>query len=161
MCRILPPIGIVMFCIGYGLGFGPVTFNLLGEIFPTRVRGIGTSITMSTRCMSIFVFLKLYPATIGAFGMHGLFMMHSLFCGLAVVFYSLCIPETKGLTLSQVEKLFMSAKDKAVFEQKEAEAANMTVKPPTSIKEKADVLSEIKKGQETTEQLFNKTMNRD
>ncbi|KAK9948645.1 hypothetical protein M0R45_004212 [Rubus argutus] len=93
---------VALFCIG----LGPITWVYSTEIFPLKLRAQGTSVGVAVnRVVNAAVsmsFISIYKAiTIG-----GAFFMFAGISVLAWVFFFLCLPETKGRSLEEMEMLF-------------------------------------------------------
>ncbi len=87
----------------YAVTLAPVTWVLISEIFPNRVRAHGVSAAVSALWIASFLLTYTFPLMNRALGTGGVFVTYGLIClaGLALVFY--CVPETKGRTLDQIE----------------------------------------------------------
>lgn len=56
----MPLCSLIVFMIGYSLGFGCIPFLLMGEIFPTKQRSVLSSIAGSFNLGAMFVVIKTY-----------------------------------------------------------------------------------------------------
>ncbi|XP_077287203.1 facilitated trehalose transporter Tret1-like [Arctopsyche grandis] len=104
----LPLISLIVFMVGFSLGFGCIPFLLLGELFATKHRGSLSAIAGSFNLFTMFVVIKTYHSLQGLLTSAGTFWMYSLFCAVSVAFVALCVPETKGITLEEIEKRFQT-----------------------------------------------------
>ncbi len=103
--RGLPVLLITLCTIGcYALTLAPVTWVLISEIFPNRVRGIGVSISVSALWSASFVLTFTFPILNRALGSAGTFWTYAGICLAGFFFVFLCVPETKGKTLEQIER---------------------------------------------------------
>lgn len=84
----------------------PVTWLMLSEIFPTRFRGIGMGTAVF--CMWIFNFLISlgFPVLLDKTGLSITFLVFVALGILLITFAARYLPETKGLTLEQLEQRF-------------------------------------------------------
>lgn len=106
------PIGsLVVFMIGFSLGFGGLPFLLLGELFPTHYRSQLSAMASSVNLLSMFSVIKSYHALEAALTSAGTFWMYAGFCVLAFFFVLFVVPETKGKSLAEIEQYFRG-KDK-------------------------------------------------
>jgi SP family xylose:H+ symportor-like MFS transporter len=105
---------VLTFILGYiasfALSVGPVTWVILSEIFPTRVRGRAMAIATVCLWLANLVISQTFPMMdenpwlIAHFN-HGFpFFVYGLLCLVALVFVSLCVPETKGRSLEEIER---------------------------------------------------------
>ena len=88
----------------YGATLGPVTWVVLSEIFPNRIRG--NAMALATLCLWIanFITTASFPVLKEHFGMHITFGIHAFICLSYFVFIKFKMPETKGKSLEQIEK---------------------------------------------------------
>lgn len=96
---------VYMACIA--LSICAVIWVLTPEIFPNRVRGraasIATLANWSTNAASAFIF----PWYVANFGMHSAFFTSAAICLAATLFFWFLVPETKGKSLEEIEKLWI------------------------------------------------------
>lgn len=87
----------------YATSLAPVTWVLLSEIFPNRIRGLAMSIAVSALWIACFAVTYTFPILNKLLGAAGTFWCYGAFCFLGVVFIALFVPETKGKTLEEIE----------------------------------------------------------
>jgi MFS family permease len=87
----------------YALTLAPVTWVLISEIFPTRVRSRAVSVAVGALWVASFALTYTFPLINRAFGSSGTFWGYGGVCMLGVVFVFLFVPETKGRTLEEIE----------------------------------------------------------
>ncbi|XP_055850155.1 facilitated trehalose transporter Tret1-like [Episyrphus balteatus] len=108
----LPVPALIVFNIVYCIGFGPLPWAVLGEMFPGNVKSIASSIVASTCWIFGFVITRYYPA-LDALGAFYAFWLFGIFCALGFFFVILVVMETKGLSLQQIQdKLNCKKEDK-------------------------------------------------
>ena len=88
----------------YGMSLAPITWVLISEIFPNRIRGAAVSVAVSALWIACFVLTYTFPILKGAVGMSGAFWIYAAICAGGFVFILLRVPETKGKTLEQIER---------------------------------------------------------
>ncbi|XP_054731488.1 facilitated trehalose transporter Tret1-like isoform X1 [Anastrepha obliqua] len=98
----LPVPALVLFNIVYCIGFGPLPWAVLGEMFPANVKSIASSIVASTCWILGFVVTRWYPA-LDALGSYYAFWMFAVFCVVAFFFTLFVVMETKGLSLQEIQ----------------------------------------------------------
>jgi sugar porter (SP) family MFS transporter len=87
----------------YGMSLAPVTWVLLSEIFPTRVRGLALSIAVSALWIACFVLTYTFPLFNNRLGAAGTFWLYGGICFAGFILVLLCVPETKGMSLEEIE----------------------------------------------------------
>jgi len=90
----------------YALTLAPVTWVLISEIFPNRVRSQAVSVAVSSLWIASFALTYTFPLLNNAFGTGALFGMYGFICLLGFVLVYFFVPETKGRSLEQIERLF-------------------------------------------------------
>ncbi len=88
----------------YALTLAPVTWVLIAEIFPNRVRSQAVSAAVSALWLASFALTYTFPLLNKALGTGGIFRTYGVICllGWALVFFF--VPETKGRSLEQIER---------------------------------------------------------
>jgi len=88
----------------YAMTLGPVTWTLLAEIFPHRVRGVAMATCTFALWVGCCTLTFSFPSMNAALGSSGTFWIYSCICICAFIFLFRNCPETKGKTLEQLEK---------------------------------------------------------
>ena len=88
----------------YAMTLGPVTWTLLAEIFPNRVRGIAMATCTFALWVGCCTLTFSFPSMNAALGSSGTFWIYSGICICAFVFLFRNCPETKGKSLEELEK---------------------------------------------------------
>ncbi|XP_023344596.1 uncharacterized protein LOC111713862 isoform X2 [Eurytemora carolleeae] len=112
----IPFLAILLQFTGYGLGYGVIVFNLQGEILPSDMRSFGSGLLGILDNISLFIALKTVPIMIGSIGVGGMFSTYFCFVILTLTVAYFILPETKGLSLEEIEDLYSSRKKEALFE---------------------------------------------
>jgi len=84
----------------------PVTWVVLSEIFPNRVRGAAMAIATSSLWIASFLLVIFFPILNDLLGAHGTFWLFAGICLIGFLFIRKKLPETKGKTLEEVEEFF-------------------------------------------------------
>src|SRR5271157_772466 len=101
----LPVLVLTLCTLGcFAMSLGPVTWVLISEIFPNRVRGLAVSVSVSALWIACFVLTFTFPVLNSALGSAGTFWVYAGICFGGFVFVLLRVPETKGKTLEQIER---------------------------------------------------------
>jgi sugar porter (SP) family MFS transporter len=108
---------MLLFILGYiacfAVSVGPVTWVILSEIFPTRIRG--RAMAVATVCLWIanylvsqtFPMMDQNPWLVATFHRGFPFWLYGAFCIVLFLFVRAFVPETKGKTLEQIERRWM------------------------------------------------------
>jgi len=103
---------LVVYVSGYQVGFGPISWLLISEVFPLATRGkaISCAVTLNFGSNLLVTFtLQLLQDAFDALspgkGQALLFVLYAALCVASIVFTYFCVPETKGKTLEEIEAL--------------------------------------------------------
>ncbi|KAM6237545.1 solute carrier family 2, facilitated glucose transporter member 8 isoform 1-T1 [Spheniscus humboldti] len=102
----LAVVSLGLFVAGFALGWGPVPWLVISEIFPLKARGVSSGACVLTNWVMAFLVTKEFNDFIGFLTSYGTFWLFSAFCCLNVTFTAFYIPETKGQTLEQIEAYY-------------------------------------------------------
>lgn len=97
-------LALVLAAIGcYAMSLAPVTWVVISEIFPNRVRGLAMSVAVGALWVACFVLTFTFPILNRNLGPSGTFWIYAAICALGFVFIFFRLPETKGKTLEELE----------------------------------------------------------
>lgn len=88
----------------YALTLAPVTWVVIAEIFPNRVRGAAMSIAVFSLWSACTALTFTFPYLHRALGAAGTFWLYGAICVAGFVYVALRLPETRGRSLEQIEK---------------------------------------------------------
>ena len=88
----------------YSFSLAPITWVVLSEIFPNRIRGAAMAVAVFALWAACFVLTYSFPFLNAALGSAGTFWVYCAVCviGFLVIWFRL--PETKDKTLEQIER---------------------------------------------------------
>lgn len=88
----------------YAMTLAPVTWTLLAEIFPNRIRGIAMATCTFALWVGCCTLTFSFPSMNAALGSSGTFWIYSVICIAAFTFLWYHCPETKGKSLEELER---------------------------------------------------------
>ena len=88
----------------YAMTLGPVTWTLLAEIFPHRIRGVAMATCTFALWVGCCTLTFSFPSMNAALGSSGTFWIYSSICVCAFLFLFRHCPETKGKSLEELER---------------------------------------------------------
>jgi sugar porter (SP) family MFS transporter len=92
----------------YATSIAPVTWVLISEIFPTKVRSEATTIAVVCLWLAYFILTFTFPILVQWVGsVAQTFYIYAGICLLASVFIYKKVKETKGVTLEDMENMFV------------------------------------------------------
>ena len=88
----------------YAMSLAPVTWVVLSEIFPNRIRGSAMAVATVALWLASFLLTYTFPLLNDAFGASGTFWLYGIICIYGFLFIYKKLPETKGRSLEEIEK---------------------------------------------------------
>ncbi|MCK5066941.1 MAG: sugar porter family MFS transporter [Bacteroidales bacterium] len=103
---------IVLLCIAvYAMTLAPVTWVVLSEIFPNRVRGVAMAVATTMLWVASSILVISFPYLNRGLNAHGTFWLYAGICLAGFLFIRRYLPETKGKSLEEIEKELISKND--------------------------------------------------
>jgi len=100
-----PMLFLVLAAIGcYAMSLAPVTWVVISEIFPNRIRGAAMAVAVSSLWIACFLLTDTFPMLNAKLGSAGTFWLYAAICVAGFLFIYCKLPETKGKTLEQIER---------------------------------------------------------
>jgi sugar porter (SP) family MFS transporter len=101
----LPVLLLVLAAIGcYAMSLAPVTWVVIAEIFPNRIRGAAMAVAVSSLWIACFLLTYTFPILNKRLGSAGTFWLYGAICVAGFVFIKFKLPETKGKSLEEIER---------------------------------------------------------
>ena len=88
----------------YAMSLAPVTWVVLSEIFPNRIRGAAMAVATVSLWLASFLLTYTFPLLNKALGASGTFWLYGAICVSGFLFIRFRLMETKGKTLEQIEE---------------------------------------------------------
>ena len=96
---------LVVAAIGcYAMSLAPVTWVVISEIFPNRIRGAAMSVAVTALWIASFILTYTFPLFNHSLGAATTFWLYAGICLVGFLFIRARLPETKGKTLEQIEE---------------------------------------------------------
>ncbi len=95
---------LVVAAIGcYACSLAPVTWVVISEIFPNRIRGAAMAVAVTSLWAACFILTYTFPLLNRNLGPAKTFWIYAVICVAGFLFIRIRLPETKGKTLEQIE----------------------------------------------------------
>ena len=88
----------------YSFSLAPVTWVLISEIFPNRIRGAAISVAVAALWIACFILTFCFPLLEKRLGLSATFWLYGSICAAGFFFILFRVPETKGKSLEQIER---------------------------------------------------------
>ncbi len=89
----------------YAMTLAPITWVVLSEIFPNRIRGAAMAVATSALWIACFILTYTFPILNKILKASGTFWLYAIICVAGFILILKKLPETKGKTLEEIEKM--------------------------------------------------------
>jgi SP family galactose:H+ symporter-like MFS transporter len=96
-------LAVIVYIFGFAVSWGPVVWLVCSEIFPLEGREVGMTITTMVNWTFAGLVMANALTFMETFGNASIFYLFSGFCVVAIVFVAAFVPETRGITLEEME----------------------------------------------------------
>ncbi|XP_059305171.1 D-xylose-proton symporter-like 3, chloroplastic isoform X2 [Lycium ferocissimum] len=105
----LVAVGALLLYVGcYQISFGPISWLMVSEIFPLRTRGKGISLAVLTNFGSNAIVTFAFSPLKELLGAENIFLLFGVIALLSLLFVVTSVPETKGLSLEEIESKILN-----------------------------------------------------
>ncbi|CAK9821297.1 Facilitated trehalose transporter Tret1 [Anthophora retusa] len=108
--NLLPVVDVIIFQVTFQIGLGTLPNALIGELFPTEVKGAAGAIVTIFDGILGFAVSKLYQVIGDSLGSYTVYYFFSVSCFLAFLMVFFFVPETKGRTYREIQALLAGEK---------------------------------------------------
>ncbi|XP_010114764.1 PREDICTED: solute carrier family 2, facilitated glucose transporter member 10, partial [Chlamydotis macqueenii] len=121
-------LSMMAFVSAFSVGFGPMTWLVLSEIYPAGIRGRAFAFCNSFNWAANLLISLSFLDLIDAIGFSWMFLLYGLMGVMAVIFIYLFVPETKGQSLEEIDQQFSRKRvwEGNVFKQRRGRGASCT-----------------------------------
>jgi len=95
---------ILLYIGSFAASYGPVTWVVISEIFPIKMRGVAMSVATFALWVAVNLVTQMFPIMLEKVGPAGTFWIFGAMALLSFAFVWTRVPETKGRTLEEIEK---------------------------------------------------------
>ncbi|CAI6094637.1 unnamed protein product [Clonostachys chloroleuca] len=131
----------------FGATWGPVSWTLVAEIFPLSIRSKGSSIGASSNWLNNFAVAFYVPPMFEKLEW-GTYIFFAVFLAGSIVWIYFCLPETKGATLEEMDRVFGShtgEEDAILLNEARRDVGLLDLLEQDAIKAEKDMLNENEK----------------
>lgn len=94
---------LVSYIVCFAISLGPIGWILVSEVFPLKIRGVAMSMCTVANFGFNFFVVSSFPVLLHRIGGAYTFWMFAIVSFLCIIFVYYCVPETKGISLEQIE----------------------------------------------------------
>lgn len=100
----LPLTSVCVFIVVFSLGYGPIPWMMVGELFAPHIKGFASSLSCVLNWILAFIVTRFYTDLALSFGIHTTFWIFAVVSAIGTVFVFFIVPETKGKTLDEIQR---------------------------------------------------------
>lgn len=97
---------LFLYMLVFGMTYGPVPWAMPAEIFPSALRAKGVAWSTCSNWLNNFIIGLITPPLIQNTRGFGAYTFFAFFCALSFVWGWFCVPETKGRSLEDMDRVF-------------------------------------------------------
>lgn len=101
---------VLIYIASFAMSLGPVTWVFVAEIYPNRIRSEAMSVAVVFLWAAVFVVSFTFPYMLNVFGGGTAFLIFGIMCIIYLIFLFTKVPETKGKSLEELEKILIHTK---------------------------------------------------
>jgi MFS transporter, SP family, galactose:H+ symporter len=96
-------VALLLYIASFAISLGPLPHLMMSEVFPLSVRGAGMSLSSCSNWGFNFIVVFLFPLMLATIGLAGAFTLFAIVCLGGILFTMALLPETRGVSLEQIE----------------------------------------------------------
>lgn len=108
--NVLMLVSVFLFLASFAFSLGPLKFVVASEIFPAAIRGRAMALSITVMWGADLIVGQLTPVLLERWGIGQTFWVFACFCVLAFLAVYRLLPETRGMTLEEIEENWQSKK---------------------------------------------------
>ena len=102
--RYVATASVMVYIACFAFSLGPVTWIMVSEILPLRIRGLAMSICTVSNFFFNFIIVLSFPVLLQHIGEAHTFWIYAGICFISLFFFHFYVPETKGRSLEEIER---------------------------------------------------------
>lgn len=102
----LPLTSLIVYIAAFSVGYGPIPWVLMGEMFSLEVRAAASGLAILTNWGTAFIVTLIFDPLQDAIHEYGTYWMFAGICVVNTIFCVMVVPETKGKTLQEIAAHF-------------------------------------------------------
>ncbi|CAL1688650.1 unnamed protein product [Lasius platythorax] len=102
----MPPTWTALFFVAFNIGVGPISWALLGDIFPMQIRETAVAFAATFNWLLCLIATMTFGEMLDALGVTKIMWLFAGFCWLAGIFCALLVKDTRGHSLAKIQESF-------------------------------------------------------
>lgn len=113
----IPLVSLITYNLFFAVGYGPIPWILLGELFPLRVKGFASGLSTAFNWFCAFLITKEFSHMLTSMGQYGTYFFFATSCLFSCIFVFIFLPETKGHSFDEIEEMFASKPTHVILDE--------------------------------------------
>lgn len=102
---LIPLASIIFYMMCFSIGYGPILWMLLSELFAPNIKGVATGVVIFLTWTLSFLVTYAFPLICTSYGENVAFYICAGCMAMATTFVYFVVPETRGKSLSEIQEL--------------------------------------------------------
>ena len=102
----LPLTSLIIFIIAFSIGYGPIPWIMMSELFSSDVREVASSLATTANWTVAFAVTISFTSLQNWIHDYGAYWLFAACCLVNLIFCLLMVPETKGKTINEITEMF-------------------------------------------------------
>ncbi|PSN36458.1 hypothetical protein C0J52_18340 [Blattella germanica] len=99
----LPLVSVCLFIVVFSLGYGPIPWMMMGELFSPQIKGVASSLACLLNWILAFLVTRFYSDLVNEIHSYSTFWIFAGISALGTVFVLIFVPETKGKSMDEIQ----------------------------------------------------------
>ncbi|XP_011645679.1 facilitated trehalose transporter Tret1-like, partial [Pogonomyrmex barbatus] len=99
----LPLLSFVIFIVIFSIGFGPIPWLMVGELFTNNMKSVASTATVICNWTLTFLVTKCFQDMVDLMGLSSSFATFGMISLIGTIFVSVIVPETKGRSVEEIQ----------------------------------------------------------
>ncbi|KAL0129710.1 hypothetical protein PUN28_001757 [Cardiocondyla obscurior] len=99
----IPLVSFAVFIVIFSIGFGPIPWLMVGELFTNNVKSVASAATAICNWSLAFLVTKCFQDMVDLMGISSSFATFGMISLIGTIFVSVMVPETKGKTIEEIQ----------------------------------------------------------
>ncbi len=99
----LAALSVFLYIAAFAASLGPLPYILVSEIFPLKIRGQAISLSAASNWAFNTLVVASFPILLNGMGISLVFLCYASACAIGLLYTLRYVPETKGLSLEEIE----------------------------------------------------------
>jgi MFS family permease len=105
----IPLLSLGSFIVFFSIGIGPVPFLMLAELNSSKMIGVASAAATTVNWTFAYLVTLIFMLLEAEYGMHVCFAIFTVSSLVGVIFACVCVPETKGKSMEDIQKYFLKS----------------------------------------------------